>query len=70
MRDQLLTIGEAARILCLSTQRVRQLERSKVLRAFRTETGVRIFERQAIEEYQRYRHQCGVMPRGAQSHGE
>jgi excisionase family DNA binding protein len=48
---EFLTVGEAARALGLSPDRVRQLERAKVLRALRTQTGVRIFERHEIEEY-------------------
>lgn len=53
--SNLLTVGEVSRILNISSDRVRQLERSRVLTAIRTETGVRIFERTTIEEYQRYR---------------
>lgn len=60
MLDQLLTIGGAARILGLSTQRVRQLERSNLLPALRTETGVRLFERKVVERFrqERERNRC------------
>lgn len=55
MIDELLTIGEAAKILRLSTQRVRQLDSSGVLPARRTAGGVRIFNRTEVEHFLRQR---------------
>jgi len=55
MNDGILTIGEAAKRLGLSTQRIRQLERAGVLQARRTESGVRIFARAVVDEFRRKR---------------
>ncbi|WP_083448157.1 MerR family DNA-binding transcriptional regulator [Nitrospira moscoviensis] len=52
---KILTTGEASRALGMSPDRVRQLERCGVLPAIRTETGVRLFERATIEQFQRTR---------------
>lgn len=49
MLETVLTIGEAAKILNLSTQRVRQLNARGALHASRTGTGMRIFERSEVE---------------------
>ena len=49
MVAEILTTGETAKILDLSTQRVRQLEACGILRSHRTGTGIRIFERSEVE---------------------
>lgn len=61
-QSKFLTVGEAARALGISADRVRQLERSNVLPALRTETGVRLFERTVIEEFwqRREKRHCKV----------
>lgn len=51
----ILTTGEVSRALGLSTDRVRQLERYGELPARRTETGVRLFSRTAVEEFRQQR---------------
>ena len=43
MAKRLVTTGAAAHRLGLSPERVRQLEREGVIRATRTENGVRLF---------------------------
>jgi excisionase family DNA binding protein len=43
MTEQILTVSEAARILILSPDGVRRLERVGQLPAHRTTTGVRLF---------------------------
>lgn len=53
--NDILTIGETAKILNLSTQRIRQLERSGRLSCRRTSTGWRIFQRSEVENYRRQR---------------
>jgi len=55
MPDELLTIGEAAKLLDLSTQRIRQLESDGVLCARRTLRGMRIFDRSEVERLLRLR---------------
>lgn len=52
---EFLTTGEVSRSLGLSTDRVRQLERCGELPARRTETGVRLFERTAVEAFRQQR---------------
>ena len=47
--EQLLTVGDAARLLELSTSRVRQLAEQGHLRATRTAGGVRLFRRPDVE---------------------
>lgn len=46
---ELITIGEASRILKVSEVTVRRLEASGELQARRTSTRVRIFERAVVE---------------------
>ena len=53
--SDILTTGEVSRELGISTDRVRQLERCGELPAKRTETGVRLFARSAVEEFRRKR---------------
>lgn len=55
--SEILTIGEAAKILNLSTQRIRQLERSGRLSCSKTSTGWRIFQRSEVENFRREREQ-------------
>lgn len=55
MVAEILTTGEAAKILNLSTQRVRQLEASGDLRSRRTAGGVRIFDRSEVDRLRRQR---------------
>ena len=55
-----LTTGEVSRILGISPDRVRQLERVGTLPARRTETGVRVFERGIVEEFRLGRKQRNV----------
>jgi len=50
-----LTTGEVSRVLGLSADRIRQLERYGELPARRTETGVRLFERATVEAFRRSR---------------
>jgi excisionase family DNA binding protein len=45
-----LTTGEAAKVLKVSADRVRQLEAEGTLQAVRTASGVRLFERSAVEK--------------------
>jgi excisionase family DNA binding protein len=49
MREAPLTTGEVARLLGVSTDRVRQLDREGVLQAERTDSGLRLFDRKAAE---------------------
>jgi DNA-binding transcriptional MerR regulator len=44
----IITTGDAAKILQLSVDRVRQLERSGILTARRTATGIRLFDRDTV----------------------
>ena len=44
-----LTVSEAARVLGLSADRVRQLERCGVLLSTRTASGMRLFDPAAVE---------------------
>ena len=53
MVAEILTTGEVAKMLGLSTQRIRHLEASVDLHRRRTATGVRIFE---CDEVQRLFH--------------
>lgn len=55
MVAEILTTGEAAKILNLSTQRVRQLEASGDLSSRRTAGGVRIFDRSEVDRLRRQR---------------
>lgn len=55
MVAEILTTGEAAKILNLSTQRVRQLDAIGVLPSRRTAGGVRIFDRTDVEHLRRQR---------------
>ncbi len=48
--DDLMTTGEAARVLGLSADMVRWLEREDRLPAQRTTTGLRLFRRGDVEE--------------------
>ena len=57
---EILTVGEASRELGMSPDRVRQLERTGILRATRTATGVRIFSKNVIEEFRRHRERKGI----------
>jgi DNA-binding transcriptional MerR regulator len=50
MEDDTLTTLPAARILEVSTERVRQLEAAGLLRARRTTSGVRLFSRRDVEQ--------------------
>ena len=47
--EQFLTVGDAARLLDLSTSRVRQLAEQGHLRAARTAGGLRLFRRPDVE---------------------
>ena len=47
---ELLTVGDAARILELSTDMVRVLHRKGLLPAFRTPGGYRLFRRSDVEK--------------------
>ena len=44
-----ITVSEAARILGLSADRVRQLERTGALPSIRTASGMRLFDRTVVE---------------------
>jgi excisionase family DNA binding protein len=48
---QPITVSGAARILECSEDTVRRLETSGQLQAVRTPSGMRIFERRAVEEF-------------------
>jgi excisionase family DNA binding protein len=48
-RLELLTTGEAGRLLGVGSDRVRQMEREGKLSAMRTATGLRLFDRRAVE---------------------
>jgi excisionase family DNA binding protein len=48
--DDLMTTGEAARVLGLSTDMVRLLERDGLVRAQRTTNGLRLFRRRDVEK--------------------
>lgn len=50
MLEDILMIGESALILNLSTQRVRQLAETGLLRSMRTSNGIRIFFRSDVLE--------------------
>lgn len=54
MSDPVQT-GEAARILHVSEETVREYDRRGVLKARRTTRGVRIFEREDVERLRRSR---------------
>lgn len=49
MKEVWITVGGAARILERSTDRVRQLADEGVLPCVRTASGLRLFERAAVE---------------------
>lgn len=51
----ILITGEVSRSLGISADRVRQLERCGHLPAQRTETGVRLFKRTAVEAFRQQR---------------
>ncbi len=53
--DQILTSAEVGKRLNLSSERVRQLERTGELHAIRTTNGIRLFTASAIEEFRRQR---------------
>lgn len=53
----LLTTGEAGRYLGISSERVRQLERSGQLPATRTINGIRLFTSSTVEGFRRRRQQ-------------
>lgn len=53
--DDILMTSDVSRTLGISTDRVRQLERCGQLPAKRTETGVRLFTRSAVEEFRQRR---------------
>ena len=55
--EPLLTVGDAARILGLSTSRVRQLAENGTLTIMRTSSGIRLFPRRDIERLSRLREQ-------------
>jgi DNA-binding transcriptional MerR regulator len=57
MVAEILTTGEVAKMLGLSTQRVRQLEASGCLHPRRTATGVRIYEYEEVQCVLRRRQQ-------------
>ncbi len=46
--SQLITTGTVARLLNVSADRVRQLERLGILEATRTESGIRLFDRASV----------------------
>ncbi len=50
MRPQRMLTGEAAKALGVSVQRIRQLVDAGRLPAVRTETGVRLLDRTAVED--------------------
>jgi DNA-binding transcriptional MerR regulator len=50
-----LLTGDVAKILRLSSDRVRQLERSGLLTARRTPTGTRLFDRESVLRFSRER---------------
>lgn len=60
MVAEILTTGEVAKILGLSTQRIRQLEASGDLHPRRTATGVRIFECVEVQRLLHRRQQVKV----------
>jgi len=53
--EEILTVGDAARLLGLSTSRVRQLAENGSLITFRTTSGIRLFRRSAVERLARER---------------
>jgi DNA-binding transcriptional MerR regulator len=55
MNENFLTTGESGKILELSSERVRQLEREGQLKAMRTAKGQRIFRLDDIEAFKRKR---------------
>jgi len=52
---KLLTCAEAARLLDITPAAVRAMETRGEIKALRTETGVRLFERSAVEALARNR---------------
>lgn len=50
-----LTTGSVAKVLDVSSERVRQLHRAGVLRAIRTSSGIRLFSASEVEEFRRRR---------------
>jgi DNA-binding transcriptional MerR regulator len=55
--SKILTTAESGRILELSSERIRQLEREGQLKAMRTAKGQRIFRLDVIEAFKRKRSQ-------------
>jgi excisionase family DNA binding protein len=54
----MMTSGEAARVLGVSAERVRQLENAGQIEAMRTASGLRLFSAVAVEALRRRRQQC------------
>lgn len=55
--DQILTSAEVGKRLNLSSERVRQLEKTGRLPAIRTTNGIRLFTASAVEEFRQRREQ-------------
>jgi excisionase family DNA binding protein len=55
MSEDILTTGAAAKILDVSSERVRQLHRAGELPAIRTSSGMRLFTASAVEAFRRSR---------------
>jgi excisionase family DNA binding protein len=48
-KQELVTVSEVARALCVSEQTVRNLERRGILPALRLSNGTRVFDRMAVD---------------------
>ena len=55
MVDGLLTSGEVGKVLGVTAERVRQLERAGILRAMKTPTGRRIYRVRDVDALRRRR---------------
>lgn len=49
-KNDLITVSSAAALLGISPDRVRQLERESRIRCVKTDRGLRLFDRQHIQE--------------------
>lgn len=67
--DDLMTTGEAARVLGLSADMVRWLERDGRLPAQRTTNGIRLFRRGDVERLAADRTRLGGSPRSPRRTG-
>ena len=54
-KQELITVSEVARVLRVSEQTVRNLERRGILQASRLSNGTRVFERKDVETLKTHR---------------